>query len=50
MANVDGDIFEAYIRDDLCPLLGNYKEGAPNSVVAMDNASIHNGSEIRTLC
>lgn len=33
--------FEEYVEENLCPELGNYLLGEPNSVVFMDNATIH---------
>ena len=40
---VNGDIFEWYVHDHLCPAL------APGQVVIMDNLSSHHRASIRTL-
>ena len=34
------------MKEYLCPVLGNYELGDPQSVVLMDNASTHMGDEI----
>ena len=46
---VDAERFMQYVEEDLCPQLGSYKLGEPNSVVVMDNASVHDASKIRAL-
>ena len=38
---VDGEYFLYWVKEFLCPMLGNYKMGEPQSVVLMDNASTH---------
>ena len=40
---VNGDIFEWYVREHLCPAL------APGQVIVMDNLSSHHRASIRTL-
>jgi len=40
---VNGDTFEWYVREQLCPVL------EPGQVVVMDNLSSHHGASIRTL-
>lgn len=38
---VDTSRFENYLENVVKPVLGNYENGEPNSVVLMDNATIH---------
>eukprot|EP00961_Rhodomonas_salina_P037518 504235-Rhodomonas_salina.1 len=38
---VDSDGFVSWVRDYLCPVLGNYARGEKNSVVLGDNVSQH---------
>jgi len=38
---VDRARFEDYVEHMLCPVLGDYRLGEPNSVVVLDNAIIH---------
>ena len=38
---VDGDYFLYWIKEYLCPVLGNFEMGEPRSVVLMDNTSAH---------
>jgi len=46
---VDADRFVEYVRDKLCPVLGNYANEEPNSVAFMDNCSIHLDPRVRQL-
>ena len=46
---IDGERFVEYVRHFLVPVLGNYAESEPRSIVIMDNASIHNNPEVRRL-
>ena len=43
---VDGTYFLHWIKEYLCPVLGNYEMGEARSVVLMDNASTHMSDEI----
>lgn len=43
---VDGDYFLYWVRNYLCPSLGNFLCGEPRSVVLMDNASTHTSAEV----
>ena len=43
---VDGDGFKQWVKERLCPVLGNYFEGEKNSLVIMDNASTHMSWEV----
>ena len=43
---VDGDYFLYWIKEYLCPVLGNFEMGEPRSVVLMDNASTHMSEEV----
>ena len=38
---ITSDIFYRYFKDFVIPVLGSYKDREPNSIVIMDNASIH---------
>lgn len=40
---VDAERFEEYYRNYVVPNLGNYEKGEANSVVVMDNCSVHMG-------
>jgi hypothetical protein len=46
---VNTERFIEYVKDRLCPILGNYLLGEPHSVVIMDNCSIHTDPEVRRL-
>ncbi len=46
---VDKERFEQYIEEYLVPVLGNSANAEPNSIVVMDNASIHNSDKVRKL-
>jgi hypothetical protein len=46
---VDTERFIEFVRDKLCPILGNYLLGEPHSVVVMDNCSIHTDPEVTRL-
>ena len=43
---VDGEYFIYWIKNYLCPMLGNYERGEARLVVLMDNASTHMGDEV----
>ena len=43
---VDGDYFLWWVKNFLCPKLGNYRNGEERSVVFMDNASTHMTAEV----
>ena len=43
---VDGTYFLHWIKEYLCPVLGNYEMGEARSVVLMDNTSTHMSDEI----
>ena len=43
---VDGETFRNWLRERICPLLGDYRKGEPNSIVIMDNASTHMSHEV----
>lgn len=45
--NVDGDVFEDFVRTTLLPLLMPFNGVNSHSVVIMDNASIHHMEKIR---
>ena len=38
---VDSTHFERWVERYLCPVLGNYENGEPRSIVIMDNSSTH---------
>ena len=46
---VDTERFEQYVEQHLVPVLGKSVNGEPNSIVVMDNASIHASDRIRDL-
>ena len=46
---VDTERFEQYVEQHLVPVLGKSRDGDPNSIVVMDNASIHASDRIRDL-
>jgi transposase len=46
---VDTARFEQYVQDYLIPVLENSANSEPNSIVVMDNASIHNSEKVREL-
>jgi transposase len=46
---VDGDLFEYYLESTLLPVMGNFLRGEPNSILIIDNASIHNHNHIRNM-
>jgi hypothetical protein len=41
--------FTQYIQEYICPVIGNYLEGEPRSVVTMDNATVHNPLVVEAL-
>jgi len=43
---VDSDYFLKWVKDYLCPVLGQYEFGEARSVVFMDNASTHMSEEV----
>ena len=40
------EVFEDWVKDFLCPVLGDYSKGEPRSVVLLDNASTHNSNRV----
>jgi hypothetical protein len=43
---IDGERFEMWIEQKLCPVLGSYTLAEPHSVVIMDNASQHHSDRV----
>ena len=43
---VDRRRFTQWVEQKLCPVLGNYALGQKNSIVVLDNATIHHSEEI----
>ena len=43
---VDREYFTNWVKEKLCPVLGNYERGEPRSVVVLDNASTHMSDEV----
>jgi transposase len=43
---VDAEYFLYWVKEYLCPVLGNYEFGEPRSVVILDNASTHMTEEV----
>ena len=43
---IDTDRFKLWLENCLLPILGNYEQGQPRSLVVLDNASIHHDDEI----
>jgi transposase len=46
---VDADRFEEYLREFIVPVLGKAVNEEANSIVVMDNASIHNSEKVRDI-
>ena len=46
---VDGEKFVDWVKNRLCPVLGDYSKGEANSLVIMDNASTHMSHEVEDL-
>jgi transposase len=46
---VNAERFSQYMAECIVPILGNYARGEPNSVVILDNATIHLHDEVRNL-
>ena len=46
---VDTERFEQYLEECLVPVLGKYEFFEPNSIVVMDNASIHNSVRVKEI-
>ena len=46
---VDGETFRKWLREKICPKLGDYRKRERNSIVIMDNASTHMGHEVRDM-
>lgn len=46
---VNAEYFEEWVEACLCPTLGNYSKGEPNSIVVLDNASTHMHSRVRRM-
>ena len=44
--NIDHECFILWVKQWLIPLMGNYYQGEPRSIVVLDNASIHHGLEL----
>ena len=44
--NVDGDKFWKFIKNSILPILQPFDASNPNSVIVMDNASIHYIEEV----
>lgn len=47
--NVDGERFEGFIKDSLLPILQPFNCSNPNSIVVMDNATIHHVAGVADL-
>ena len=47
VGTVDGEYFLYWVKEYLCPMLGDYMLGEPRSVVLMDNASTHMSDDIQ---
>ena len=43
---VTREIFEQWVEEKLCPVLGNYSIGEPRSAVMLDNASTHMSEKV----
>ena len=43
---IDCEYFLHWVKEYICPVLGNYEHGEPRSVVLMDNASTHMNDEV----
>ena len=43
---VDGEYYLYWVKEYLCPILGDYQSGEQRSIVLMDNASTHMSDEI----
>jgi transposase len=43
---VDREYFTNWVKEKLCPVLGNYERGEPRSVGVLDNASTHMSDEV----
>ena len=46
---VDSEYFEEWVKNCLCPILGDYSKGEARSIVVMDNASTHMDSKVGEL-
>ena len=46
---VDAERFEQYLQQHVAPILGNAALREPNSIVIMDNASIHDSTRVREI-
>ena len=44
---VDSEYFIYWVKEYVCPVLGNFEYGDPRSVVLMDNTSTHLGDEVK---
>ena len=47
--NVNGEVFTDFVKDSLVPILQPFNCCNPNSIVVMDNASIHHIAEVADL-
>ena len=46
---VDSEVFQQWLKERICPFLGDYTKNEPNSIVIMDNASTHMSHEVREM-
>lgn len=47
--NIDGQRYKEYVKEKLCPMLGDFSKGEPNSIVIKDNVSIHMHEDVEKL-
>ena len=48
-STVNKDMFVEWVKESFCPVLGNYADCEPNSIVVMDNTSTHMCEQVRRL-
>ena len=41
--------FELWVEEKLCPVLGNWANSEPRSIIVIDNATIHHSERVRGL-